>query len=79
MRNHLHKLATTAVAALLAVRTFASSAAPDWLEETFYRSGKINTVIAVVTVVLLGLAFWMFRSDRRLARLEKRMNERHKA
>ncbi|MCB9169095.1 MAG: hypothetical protein H6594_01950 [Flavobacteriales bacterium] len=74
----MHKLAAAATGALLSVRTFASSAAPDWVEETFYRSGKINAVIAVVTVVLLGLALWMFRSDRRLARLEKRMNERSK-
>jgi type IV secretory pathway VirB2 component (pilin) len=43
---------------------------PDWLVDTLYGSGKINTVIAVVAVILLGLAFWLFRLDRRIARME---------
>jgi type IV secretory pathway VirB2 component (pilin) len=43
---------------------------PNWLVDTLYGSGKINTVIAVVTVILLGLFLWLFRQDRRISRLE---------
>lgn len=46
---------------------------PNWLVDTLYGGGKINTVIAVVVVILLGLAFWLFRLDRRIARMEKRI------
>jgi hypothetical protein len=46
---------------------------PDWLVDTLYGSGKINTVIAVVAVILLGLAAWLFQQDRRITRMEKRM------
>lgn len=46
---------------------------PDWLVDTLYGSGKINTVIAVVAVILLGLAGWLFQQDRRIARMEKRI------
>lgn len=56
---------------LLLPLTAAAQGGPDWLVDTLYGSGKINTVIAVVAVILLGLAFWLFRLDRRIARLEK--------
>lgn len=56
---------------LLLPRTSAAQGGPDWLVDTLYASGKINTVIAVVAVILLGLAFWLIRLDRRIARLEK--------
>lgn len=48
---------------------------PDWLVDKLYGSGKINTVIAVVCVILLGLFFWLYRQDRRIARMEKHGKE----
>lgn len=64
-------LLSTALTALLAGPTFAQGS-PAWLEETMFRSGKINVVVAVVAVILAGLATWMFRMDRRIARMEAR-------
>lgn len=43
----------------------------SWLVDTLYGSGKMNTVLVVVGVILLGLFFWLFRLDRRIARMEK--------
>ncbi|MBK9177026.1 MAG: CcmD family protein [Flavobacteriales bacterium] len=68
---------TTVRLFLLLVVLTAPSAAfaqgePDWLVDTLYGSGKINTVVAVVSVILLGLALWLFRLDRRIARIEQR-------
>ncbi|MBK6893864.1 MAG: hypothetical protein IPH00_12215 [Flavobacteriales bacterium] len=56
---------------LLPVSTFAASEAPGWLEETMFASGKINTVVMVVSVVLIGLAIWMFNMDLKISKLEK--------
>ena len=56
---------------LLPVSTFAASEAPGWLEEKMFASGKINTVVMVVSVVLIGLAIWMFNMDRKIGKLEK--------
>lgn len=56
---------------LLPMSTFAASEAPGWLEETMFASGKINTVVTVVSVVLIGLAIWMFNMDRKIGKLEK--------
>ena len=36
-----------------------------------FASGKINTVVMVVSVVLIGLAIWMFNMDRKISKLEK--------
>lgn len=36
-----------------------------------YHSGKINTVIAVVSVLLVGLAVWLFSMDRRIRTMEQ--------
>lgn len=57
----------------LSMSTFAASGAPGWLQERMYASGKINTVVMVVGVVLIGIAVWMFALDRRLARMERKV------
>ncbi|MBK9420122.1 MAG: hypothetical protein IPN44_03605 [Flavobacteriales bacterium] len=60
---------------LIPMSTFAASETPGWLEETMFASGKINTVVMVVSVVLIGLAIWMFNMDRKIGRLERRSEE----
>lgn len=62
------------ILAAVPASTFAQGA-PGWLEETMFASGKINTVVAVVSVVLLGLAGWMFAMDLKLRKLEKRIRK----
>lgn len=56
-----------------------SAAEPQsWLVESMYSSGKINTVVAVVAVLVAGLATWMFLMDRKLQRLEKEVRDGHR-
>ena len=57
---------------LLSIRASAQSATPSWLESTLYGSGKINTVVAVVAVIILGIGIWMWRMDRRITNLEQK-------
>ena len=42
------------------------------LDDVFYSSGKIYVVIAVLVIVFLGLAFYLFRLDRKITKLEKK-------
>lgn len=49
----------------------AQNAAPSWLESTLYGNGKINVVVGVVAVIILGIGFWLWRMDRRISSLEK--------
>lgn len=52
----------------------AAAQAPSWLESSLYGGGKINTVIAVVAVIIIGLSLWMFMMDRRLKKMEERID-----
>ena len=49
-----------------------------WLADTLYGSGRMHAVIAVIAVVLLGLAGWMAVIDRRLSRLERQRREQQR-
>ena len=53
--------------------TFAQE---NWLVDTMYKSGKINSVMAVVAVLIAGLAAWMFVMDRKVRRMEKEQQKR---
>ncbi len=48
----------------------AESGAVDFLRST----GKIYSVIAVIVVVLLGIAFFLYRIDNKLTKLENQIN-----
>lgn len=47
---------------------FANSG--NWFEETMYASGKINVVVAVVAVILLGIFVYLAILDKRLRKIE---------
>ncbi|MBK8498895.1 MAG: hypothetical protein IPL52_08785 [Flavobacteriales bacterium] len=38
-------------------------------------NSKLNVVVAVVGVIVLGIGIWMFAMDRKLSRMEKRMDK----
>ncbi|MBK9759113.1 MAG: hypothetical protein IPO90_03850 [Flavobacteriales bacterium] len=65
------RLVVFITAALLCEATFAQGGQQSWLVETMYKSGKINTVITIVTIFLAGLTAWMFLMDRKLRKLEQ--------
>ena len=48
----------------------AESPAIDFLRST----GKIYSVIAVIVVILLGIAFFLYRMDNKLTKLENQIN-----
>lgn len=60
---------------LVTAPLLAQDAAPGWLEDSLYRGGKINAVVAVVAVIILGIGLWMFSMDRKLRRLEKEIKK----
>jgi hypothetical protein len=71
----LRRLPALLIGTLSVAGTFAQRPAPDWLEETMYHSGKINTVVAVVSVLLIGLSIWLFSMDRRINRMEQELKK----
>ncbi len=53
-----------------------AQAAPSWIEDGLYAGAKMNAVIAVVILILLGMGVWLWLQDRRLTRMEQRLNNR---
>ena len=47
----------------------------DALEQTMLSHDKLYVVLAVVLLVWLGIAFLIFRTDRRLSRIEERLDD----
>ena len=51
-------------------------AAPDALERVALAEDKLPVVLAVVLVIWIGILLLLFRTERRLARLERTLPER---
>lgn len=41
------------------------------IEQTFHESGKINVVVAVVTVIFIGIIYYLIKLERKITKLEK--------
>lgn len=55
--------------------TEAPAAEPMGLEPYLTADGKIYVVLAVVLIIWLGLVTLLFRTDRKLDRLERRLDD----
>ena len=61
---------------LLVMLTSIGMSAQSTLDETMHSSGKINVVIAVIAIILLGFFIYLFLIDRKVGRLEKRIESK---
>lgn len=60
---------------LPALRAAAQTAEEPEMADALRQSGKIYVVVAVVTVVLAGLLFFLISLDRKIGRLEKEVRD----
>lgn len=60
---------------LLSVGVSAQEATST-LEGTFFSSGKVYVVVAVSSIILAGVFFYLIRMDRSIAKLEEEMNSK---
>lgn len=51
-------------------------APPVGLETVMLQNDKLYVVLAVVLIIWFGLLFFLFRTDRRLARIERELDAR---
>lgn len=50
-------------------------AATDTGPDFFQSIGKIYVVVAVISLIFVGLAFFLYRMDRRITHLEQKQNQ----
>ncbi|MDB5013621.1 MAG: hypothetical protein JWQ25_1823 [Daejeonella sp.] len=69
----MKKVVFTLIITLLYVsQVFAQSAEKVEMADALRSSGKIYVVVAVASVVFIGLALYLFSIDNRLKKIEKR-------
>ena len=69
--------AADSAAAATSVRTIGVPEAPPYgLEVYLLQQDKLYVVAAVLTVIWIGIAFFIWRTDRRIAQLETLADER---
>ena len=54
----------------------ATTAQPQGIERVMLADDKLPVVLAVVLIVWLGVLLLLFRTDRRLARIERGLDDR---
>ena len=47
------------------------------MEGLFFGAGGAGVVVAVASTILIGLALWMWRAERRLSELERDIKDRN--
>ncbi len=65
------KKITFLLISFIALLANASLAQDNAIEQTFHESGKINVVVAIVTVIFIGIVFYMIKLERKISKLEK--------
>ena len=58
----------------ISMRSIAQSPENDYLRQT----GKIYSVIAVIVIIFIGIAVYLWRIDNKLTKLEKHIKDEHK-
>ncbi len=53
----------------------AAQQIPQGIERAMLASDKLPVVLAVILIIWLGLLFLLFRTDWKISRIEKRLNE----
>ncbi len=53
------------------VTAFAQQNQPVEMADEMRSSGKIYVVVAIITIIFIGLAIYLFSIDRRLKKIEK--------
>ena len=66
---------TTAFDTVWAAGETASSASSGAMETVMLAQDKLYVVLAVVLIIWIGIAFFIWRTDRKLSRLERSLDE----
>lgn len=46
------------------------------IEQTFHESGKINVVVAVLSVIFIGIIFFLIKTNLKISKIEKEIGNK---
>lgn len=68
----MKRIISITVALLFAISAYSQDAE---MADTMRSEGKIYVVVAILLVILIGLVIYLITIDRKVTKLEKRLNE----
>ena len=75
MQTSLDTLSAVRDTAIALLDADAAQQAPQGIERVMLASDKLPVVLVVVLIIWFGLLFLLFRTDWRISRIEKELNE----
>ena len=75
MQTALDTLSAARDTVIALLDTDAAQRAPQGIERVMLATDKLPVVLVVVLLIWFGLLFLLFRTDRRIRRIEKELNE----
>ncbi len=75
MQAALDTLSAVRDTAIALLDADAAQQAPQGIERVMLAADKLPVVLVVVLIIWFGLLFLLFRTDRRISRIEKELNE----
>lgn len=75
MQAALDTLSAVRDTAIALLDADAAQQAPQGIERVMLAADKLPVVLVVVLIIWFGLLFLLFRTDRRITRIEKELNE----
>jgi CcmD family protein len=80
IENRKSKIATLCFTLIASCLTLSAQSvpekAPDALEQVMVPGGKIYVVLGVVLIIWFAILFFLFRTDSKLSKLEKELQEK---
>lgn len=74
MQSDLDTLSTLRDTTIALLDPSAAEAIPQGVERLMLASDKLPVVLAVVLIIWFGLLFLLFRTDRRITKIERELN-----
>ncbi|MCO4294159.1 CcmD family protein [Solitalea sp. MAHUQ-68] len=71
----MKKYILSLVLILVSIASFAQNNGTVEMADEMRGSGKIYVVIGVMTIIFIGIAFYLFSIDKKLTKLEKDHNQ----
>ncbi len=75
MKKNIYKTLLSLLMVGTSLQSFAQSNAPE-MADTMRANGKIYVVVVVLTIVLTGIAIYLFALDKKISGIEKKLNQK---
>jgi protein-S-isoprenylcysteine O-methyltransferase Ste14 len=75
MKKAIYKVVLSLLLIVTTAQSFAQNSEPE-MADVMRSNGKIYVVVTVLSIVLAGIAIYLFALDRKISSIEKKINQK---